>query len=148
MLTIRLIEAGDAAVPSGLAAGQTVCRTISIRSALNALSTGAVCTSSALANGTASRRATRRAGCAASRVAHSDNSTARRPPRARRGRSTSARSSRLGIELEALIARRLERAEGNYHQHGTDPGSSARQIQPIHGSATSCFASRTAKPCG
>jgi len=116
MRTIRRIDARDAAVPSGVAPEQTVCRTIRIRDALDAFSTGAMCPHGALAEGTASRRATGRTGYLGSRVVPSENSAAGCLPPARQGRSACARAARLCVELETLIARGLERAEGNHDQ--------------------------------
>src|SRR6188474_994633 len=109
MRTIRRIDARDAAVPSGVAPEQTVCRTIRIRDALDAFSTGAMCAQGAFAEGAASRRATGR-GYLGSRVVPSENSAAGCLPPARQGRSACARAARLCVELETLIARGLERA--------------------------------------
>src|SRR6185369_1583680 len=114
MRTIRGIDARDAAVPSGFAAGQTVCRTIRIRDALDAFSTDAMCPRGAVAEGTASRRATGRTGCLGSRVVPAEDSAAVRLAPARHRRAACVRAARLCIALETLITRALERAEGNH----------------------------------
>jgi|SRR6478736_1453161 len=108
-------------MPSGLAPGQTINGAICVCRALDALSTRAVRPRRALADVTARRRAASRGARLATSSAHSCNATVHRTTvrvaGARLGRTARSRVLRFRIELEALIARRIENDERDDGEH-------------------------------
>ena len=153
--------AGDAAVPGGLAARQAIHGAVGVGHALDALASGAARRRGANTRRPAGdrvivivvvvalRRFAARCAIAGRATAAARNERRASPPRAPVAAGHAARAPRLGIEFEAAIASRADAAEPHDgSERGRKPGSESRRSRSDHGSASSFWASPTAKPRG